>query len=199
MKRKIAFMLAAALSAALLFGCGAQETNPTVATEASETVAQSIPMPATLPTQAGPHMVEAGTVNKHELGWMKSGEGEPGGEGIYFSLWTNEIPVDTTWSVRYEPYGFEGVTLYRDGVAHQIDGRVLKFDNTQWFLVLDNWLLGDLAPLQSGDTVLIFGEFLNDNGWSIHFEPTYFSLKGVDSVIISATPPTGIEPMETTN
>lgn len=144
-------------------------------------------------------MVEAGTVNKHELGWMKSGEGEPGGEGIYFSLWTNEIPVDTTWSVRYEPYGFEGVTLYRDGEAHQIDGRVLKFDNTQWFLVLDNWLLGDLAPLQSGDTVLIFGEFLNDNGWSIHFEPTYFSLKGVDSVIISATPPTGIEPMETTN
>lgn len=68
-------------------------------------------------------------------------------------------------------------------VAHQIDGRVLKFDNTQWFLVLDNWLLGDLAPLQSGDTVLIFGEFLNDNGWSIHFEPTYFSLKGVDSVL----------------
>ena len=65
MKRKMAFALSVALSAALLFGCGAQKTSPTVGTEASEAVAQSIPMPATLPTQAGPHMVEAGTVNKH--------------------------------------------------------------------------------------------------------------------------------------
>ena len=67
---------------------------------------------------------------------------------------------------------------------------VLKYSNTEYFLVCDPWLLGSSSPLRAGDVLVLQGDFVDyDTGWGIHFDTTYITLKGENGAVFSTNPP----------
>lgn len=187
MKKLLALILVFAMAFGVLAGCkggNTSETTPSTepATEATEGTTAA----------TGPRIVDAGKVSKDERGWVQL---DSGTIGVYFDLWTNDVPVDQTWTTRYEPDSDDGITFVRDGEPYQIDAAVLKFSTVEWFLVLDRWLwvtagLEDMLPLQAGDMIVLEGDFISeDSDWGIHFDPTYITLKAANIVTFSTEEP----------
>lgn len=141
----------------------------------------------------GPRIVEAGTLNKHENGWYQNLDN--GTDGVYFNLWTNDVPADNTWHVRYEPTLDSNFYIVRDGeLLTDVSCRILKFNTTGHFLVCDPWLLGAASPLRAGDYLIIQGDFVDyDSGWGLHFDTTYIKLKGVDNAKFYTSMPEELE------
>lgn len=195
MKKQVILFLAAALLLGLVTGCGGTTDSPeTTAPDASpteQTYGGWDDIQATWAEASenlGPRIVEAGTLNKHENGWYQNTEN--GADGVYFNLWTNDVPVDKTWAVRYEPTLDSCLYIVRDGAIQPANCRLLKFNSTGYFLACDPWLLKDLSPLRAGDVLILQGDFVNyDNGWGLHFDTWYISLKGVNGAKFSTTPP----------
>lgn len=193
MKKHILIPLALLLTVSLLAGCGGKPEN----TEVSQTSAEEetyggwddvAPTWAEGTEDPGPRIVEAGQLNKHENGWYQNLDN--GTDGVYFNLWTNDVPVDTSWSIRYEPTLKSNFYIVRDGALHNVDCRLLKCSTTGYFLVCDPWLLGELSPLQAGDVLILQGDFVNyDNGWGLHFDTSYIKLKGVNGTKFYVEPP----------
>lgn len=189
MKKMMALLLVSAMAFGMLAGCkgdGNSETTPS-------TVGQPV-VDTTEGTTAvtGPRIVDAGKVSKDGRGWVQMDNGTI---GVYFDLWTNDVPVDSTWATRYVPDSDDGITFVRDGEPYQIDATVLKFSNVEWFLCLDRWLwetagLEDMLPLQAGDMIVLEGDFVSeDSDWGIHFDPTYITLKAANIVTFSTEEP----------
>lgn len=199
MKKTIALLLALVMMMSMLAACGnsagddekdtpiESSSDPVTEESTGESTEESIEETTEEPTEAGPRIVEASALNKHDNGWFHNEDGTSA--GVYFNLWTNDVPVDETWSVRYVPTG-DNLKVIRDGVTYDIGSRVLKFSNTEWFLVLDLWLMGDFGQCQSGDVLVLSGDYVDEEtGWGIHFETTYISLKGENGAVFSLTPP----------
>lgn len=202
MKKLIAILLACLMLVSVLAACGPKNTtesnDPSSETpssdipssEASEPSSEAPSEAATEPSTeaSGPRIVDAGVVNKHDLGWYQNLDN--GTDGVYFNLWSNDVPADDTWAIRYVTTSDDDCTIIRDGVSTTVSCQVLKFSNTEYFLVLDPWLIGELSPLQTGDVIVLQGDLVNyDNGWGLHFDTTYFTLKGEDRAVISTNPP----------
>lgn len=193
MKRRLILLTAAALLLGLLAGCGGTsaepETTSVPSTEQTYGGWDDIQVTWAEATEnPGPRIVEAGTLNKHENGWYQNLDN--GTDGVYFNLWTNDVPADNTWTLRYEPTLDSNFYIVRDGVLYDADCRLLKFNSTGYFLVCDPWLLGDASPLRAGDVLILQGDFVNyDNGWGIHFDTNYIMLKGVNGAKFYTEPP----------
>lgn len=192
LKKLIFILLALVLVVSLFAGCSGETKNdPEQGSTAAETYGgweDVIPTWVTAAEDIGPHIVTASELNKHENGWYQNLDN--GTDGVYFNLWTNDIPVDTSWTIRYEPTLPESLRIVRDGVLYTVDCRLLKCSTTGYFLVCDPWLLGELSPLQANDVLILQGDFVNyDNGWGIHFDTNYIKLKGVNGTKFYTEPP----------
>lgn len=203
MKKLIAILLACLMLVSVLAACGPKDTtesnDPSSETPSSDTPSSEAPEPssgtpseeATEPSTeaSGPRIVEAGALNKHENGWYQNLDN--GTDGVYFNLWANDIPADETWAVRYASTGEDNFTIIRDGeTIYDVDCMVLKFSNTEYFLICDPWLLGSHSPLRAGDVLVLQGDFVDyDTGWGIHFDTTYITLKGENGAVFSTNPP----------
>lgn len=196
MKKTIALILSMVLMLGLLAGCGDSETKvdetrpqETAAATASATEAATEEPTAAPTEESGPRVVQASALNKHDNGWYRNEEGTT--EGVYFNLWTNDLPADETWSLRYTATADDNFYLIRNGeTIEDINCQILKFSNTEYFLVLDPWLVGEYGPMQAGDVLVLQGDFVDyDSGWGIRFDTTYITLKGENGAIFSTTPP----------
>jgi hypothetical protein len=198
MKKLIALLLACLMIVTMFAACGTKEnepSEPSTETPASsenpseETSEQPSSEQQSEPEETGPRIVEAGTLNKHENGWYQNLDN--GTDGVYFNLWANDIPADETWAVRYASTGDDNFTIIRDGeTIYDVDCMVLKFSNTEYFLICDPWLLGSHSPLRAGDVLVLQGDFVDyDTGWGIHFDTTYITLKGENGAVFSTNPP----------
>lgn len=196
MKKRMIMLLAAGLVIGLLAGCstatdgsGGADASQNESTyggwnDIQETWAEASENP-------GPRIVDAGALNKHENGWYQNLDN--GTDGVYFNLWTNDVPVDDTWTIRYEPTLGSNFYIVRDGELLDVDCRVLKCSTTGYYLVCDPWLLGASSPLRAGDVLILQGDFVNyESGWGLHFDRTFITLKGVNGAKFSTDPPDGI-------
>ena len=198
MKKLMVAILAVTMIVSLFAACGENDTAKTEepATEAittetpSESTEPATEAPTEAPTEAsGPRIVEAGTLNKHDNGWYQNLDNNT--DGVYFNLWSNDVPADDKWEVRYSATGEDNFAIIRDGeTITNVTCQVLKYSNTEYFLVCDPWLLGENSPLRANDVLVLQGDFVNyDNGWGLHFETTYITLKGENIARFSTNPP----------
>lgn len=193
--KKTVVLLSMALTLSLLPGCGSTANEPEIQTQTvTETSQPAVAAPTEEPTSAPTNseivVIDAGTLSEHENTWFHKEESDE--DGLFFKLADNDLPVDETWATRYVPAGTDGVQLIRYGEYHKVNGRVLKYSENEYYLALDAWLLGEFAPLQVGDVVMIQGVFMHPDGKyepAIRFDTTYITVESEDSVTFSTTPP----------
>ena len=181
MKRIIALILALMTVACLFVACGGNTettTEPEVTTTEPETTE-----PET--TVAAANVATIKKLSKHENGWMQMNfSGDENAQGIYFNTFANDAPFSGDWAVRYTPTETAKVTLVRDGEEYDLTcpgaETIVKFSKTEYYLVLDKWLVGEeMVPVANGDLIIIEGGFVDPTGeWTIDFEPQYITLKG---------------------
>lgn len=185
MKKLFALVLAVAMMACMFAACGdsaSTETNPPATNPPATNPVETNP-PATEPpaTEAKETTIIASALSNHENGWEVEAWNEDAA-GIYFNMWTNDLPYNSDWSVRYQPYGGDVVTLIRNGEKHMIGGpgveMLVKFSANSYYLNFDKWIAPELFPLQEGDVIILNGDLANpENGYTIHFDKTYIELK----------------------
>ncbi len=128
--------------------------------------------------------INAGTMSAYTSNWF--------GDGIYFTLGSNVAPANSDWSVEYKATGSGIIKLIRNGETKDItvvdNSCIVKISDNQYWLKLENWLLGSNAPIQDGDVLVIEGEFRNaSNGYTLNIDKTYitFISKENDEVVFS--------------
>ncbi len=119
--------------------------------------------------------VEGGKLALHD-------KGKNGDLGIYFTMEPNDIPVDTSWKTEYRPASPDAIILYRDGeeinIGNTMTGMVIKYSETEYYLKLEKWNIGDNHPIRDGDVLLVDGDFRNsEQGIRFHLGPTYISVE----------------------
>lgn len=104
-------------------------------------------------------VMEAGHMQPHSNGWNTNNN-----EGLYFKLDANEVPYDG-WNVEYEPVSAAAVKLLRNGESINIGipsrGTIVKYSDTEYYLKLAAWTIGDYAPIVPGDQLIVEGQFKN--------------------------------------
>lgn len=109
------------------------------------------------------NVIEAGYMGSHNNGWNTASN-----DGLYFTLSVNEVPY-SGWHVEYEPVSAASIQLIRGGETSNIGipgrGTIVKYSDTEYYLKLAAWTIGDYAPIVPGDTLIVEGKFKNaDNG-----------------------------------
>lgn len=106
-----------------------------------------------------PAVLEVGYMSSHPNGWNTSSN-----DGLYFALTANEIPYDG-WNMEYEPVSAASIQLLRDGQTYNIGipgrGTIVKFGETEYYLKLSAWTIGDYYPIVPGDMLIVEGQFKN--------------------------------------
>ena len=194
MKKILALTLALLMVVGMFAACGDNSGSANNDNKASEPAATDAPTepnatepPATdAPTESDPTEVEsnvitASTLSNHENGWEVEAWNEDAA-GIYFNMWTNDLPYNTDWSLRYQAHSSEVVRLVRDGEVYPIGGpgigQLVKYGANGYYLSFDKWITQELFPLQEGDVIILEGDFSNpENGYTIHFDKSYIQLK----------------------
>lgn len=204
MKKLLALLLAMLIVISLFTACAASDTDdssdtPSTTDETSTGEEQTTAPPSESESSSvevstthdpnEPYIVEASKLSKHANGWFQLLENNT--DGVYFNLWANDLPVDDTWTIRYASTSSDDFTLIRDGkYITTVDCQILKFASTEYFLVCDPWLLGEYAPLQPGDILIVQGNFVDyETGWGINLDTTYITLKGIGTAVFSTTAP----------
>ena len=104
-------------------------------------------------------VIQTGYMQPHDNGWNTNDN-----EGLYFKLDANEVPYDG-WNVEYEPASSASLKLVRGGETLNIGqpgkGTIVKFGDTEYYLKLSAWTIGEYAPIQIGDQLIVEGEFKN--------------------------------------
>ena len=101
-------------------------------------------------------------------------------DGIYFKLDKNSVPYDD-WSVEYTPASESSVQLIRNGKTYNIGnkaaGTIVKYNDTDYYLKLEKWIIKDFYPIRDGDVIVLNGKFVN-SGVSTVFSisKTYISI-----------------------
>ncbi len=119
--------------------------------------------------------INAGYMQDHPNGWNTNNN-----EGLYFRLSENDIPYDG-WNVEYEPASAASIKLVRDGQTYNIGqpgkGTIVKYNNTDYYLKLVPWTIGDYAPILPGDELIVEGKFKNAvSGVVFNIHKTYITV-----------------------
>lgn len=119
--------------------------------------------------------VEGGKMALHD-------KGKNGDLGIYFTMEPNDIPADSSWKTEFRPASPDAIILYRDGeqinLGNTMTGMVIKYSDTEYYLKLEKWNIGDNHPIRNGDVLLVDGDFRNSElGIRFHLGPTYISVE----------------------
>ncbi len=120
-------------------------------------------------------VIEAGHMQPHANGWNTSNN-----EGLYFKLNANEVPYDG-WNTEYEPVSAASIKLIRGEETYNIGipgrGTVVKYSDTEYYLKLVAWTIGEYAPIVPGDVLIVEGEFKNaDNGVTFNISRTVITV-----------------------
>ena len=102
-----------------------------------------------------PTIYNAGVLQTHEAGMD--------GNGIYFRTAAVEAPFNGDWSLEYKQTSADNIKLVRDGVTTSIGivdrPMFVRINETDHFLKLENWTIGDYAPITTDDVLIIEGDF----------------------------------------
>ncbi len=109
-------------------------------------------------------VLQAGHMSSHANGWNSGSN-----DGLYFTLTANEVPFNSDWSLEYEPASSASLKLVRGGETFNIGqpgkGTIVKYGNTDYYLKLAAWTIGDYFPIVPGDVLIVEGEYKNaENG-----------------------------------
>lgn len=120
-------------------------------------------------------VIEAGHMQPHANGWNTSNN-----EGLYFKLDANEVPYDG-WNTEYEPVSAASVKLIRGEETFNIGipgrGTVVKYSDTEYYLKLVAWTIGEYAPIVPGDQLIVEGQFKNAaNGVTFNISRTVITV-----------------------
>lgn len=204
MKKLFVLTLALAMVVCMFAACGgdtkqtnAPETNPPATNPpTTDPVVTDPGVTESDPTDPGEKVVVASALSNHENGWEVEAWNE-GTSGVYFNLWSNDLPYNSDWSVEYWPTSQVVAKLIRDGevyeYANPAHALLVKFSGNSYYLKFDKFMVPDLFPLQEGDVIILEGDFANlENGWTIHFDKTYVQLKVGGITKFTTTAPEGI-------
>ena len=108
-------------------------------------------------------VIEAGHMQPHDKGFNTDSN-----DGLYFKLDANDVPYNG-WNVEYEPVSAASIQLVRNGETVNIGipgrGTIVKYSDTEYYLKLAAWTIGDHAPIVPGDKLIVEGQFKNaENG-----------------------------------
>ncbi len=123
-----------------------------------------------------PVTIDAGIMSKHASnGWASN--------GVYGVMAENAAPYDG-WSVEYTPVAAENLKLIRGGETYNIGipgrGTLVKYSATEYFLKME-WNVGDYAPMQDGDVLIVEGGFVNEaSKVTLNISKTYIYANGSD-------------------
>ena len=100
--------------------------------------------------------------------------------GFYACAPKNSAPA-TDWSVEYKAVTEDAIKLIRGGKTYNVGnpaaGRLIKYNETEYFIKMEQWIIKDLYPLQDGDIVLIEGKFANSStGILLNVKRTYIAV-----------------------
>ena len=102
-----------------------------------------------------PTVYNAGVLQTHEAGMD--------GNGIYFRTAAVEAPFNGDWSLEYKQTSADNIKLVRDGVTTSVGivdrPMFVRINETDHFLKLENWTIGDYAPITTEDVLIIEGDF----------------------------------------
>ena len=120
--------------------------------------------------------IQAGAMSSHPNGWNTQNN-----KGMYFTLASNEVPYTDDWQTFYYPTTEENIKLIRDGetlnVAQTDREFIVKYGNTDYYLKLEKWTIGDYFPLVPGDVVVVEGNFANQvSGVTFNISKTYITI-----------------------
>ena len=120
-------------------------------------------------------VIQAGHMSSHPNGWNAGSN-----DGLYFTLAANDVPYDG-WSVEYEPASVNGLKLVRGGETYNIGipgrGTIVKFGDTGYYLKLATWTIGEYAPIQPGDVLIVEGAYKNaTNGVTFEIARTVITI-----------------------
>lgn len=126
-------------------------------------------------------VIEAGFAQPHPNGFNTNS-----GDGLYFKLDANEVPYDG-WNVEYEPVSASSLQLIRGDETINIGipsrGTLVKFSDTEYYLKLAKWTIGDYFPIVPGDVLVMEGKFKNsDNGVTFNISRSVITV-GEDYVL----------------
>ncbi len=133
-------------------------------------------------------VIEAGHMQPHPNGWNTNNN-----EGLYFKLDANEVPYDG-WNTEYEPASAASIKLIRGEETFNIGipgrGTVVKYSDTEYYLKLVAWTIGEYAPIVPGDRLIVEGEFKNaDNGVSFSISRSVITVGEDYSLTFTAEEP----------
>ena len=140
--------------------------------------------------------IQAGMMSSHPNGWNTQNN-----KGMYFTLESNDVPFSDDWSVFYYPTTVENIKLIRDGetvnIAQTDREFIVKYGDTDHYLKLEKWTIGDYFPLVPGDTLIVEGKF-NDPvaGVVFNITKTYITIGEGYSLTFSENAPETEEPDE---
>ena len=138
--------------------------------------------------------IQAGMMSSHPNGWNTQNN-----KGMYFTLESNDVPFSDDWSVFYYPTTVENIKLIRDGetvnIAQTDREFIVKYGDTDHYLKLEKWTIGDYFPLVPGDTLIVEGKF-NDPvaGVVFNITKTYITIGEGYSLTFSENAPETEEP-----
>ena len=120
--------------------------------------------------------IQAGAMSSHPNGWNTQNN-----KGMYFTLASNEVPYTDDWQTFYYPTTEENIKLIRDGetlnVAQTDREFIVKYGDTDYYLKLEKWTIGDYFPLVPGDVVVVEGNFANQvSGVTFNISKTYITI-----------------------
>ena len=100
--------------------------------------------------------------------------------GFYACAPENRAPA-TDWSVEYKAVSEDVIQLIRNGKTYNIGnpaaGRLIKYNSTDYFIKMEQWIIKDLYPLRDGDIVKIEGKFANSStGVLMKVKRTYIAV-----------------------
>ena len=138
--------------------------------------------------------IQAGMMSSHPNGWNTQNN-----KGMYFTLESNDVPFSDDWSVFYYPTTVENIKLIRDGetvnIAQTDREFIVKYGDTDHYLKLEKWTIGDYFPLVPGDTLIVEGKFNNPvAGVVFNITKTYITIGEGYSLTFSENAPETEEP-----
>lgn len=126
-----------------------------------------------------------------QAGYLQQDSRPRTSDGIYAVMDVNAAPYSRDWTLEYQPVSESCIKLVRDGETYDVAipgrGTLVKFNEQGYFLKTNNWSIGDYAPLQVGDILIVEGQFVNGET-VMEISRSYISILNGKTVISTEYP-----------